>query len=298
MRRQIKNIHSDKSLTPQEKQRRIMELMNPNSRFNTVSSSLQNITFSAECSHYQRGCLLQCQECKLFVPCRLCHDAESSIGHNMNRFTVALIKCKTCQKEQSPHPNGKCQNKECAQVFGLYYCDVCHLYENDQTKRIFHCTECGICRIGSKDEYIHCIKCNHCIKCEVISAGEHTCFANTWANDCPICNESLSNSVKPLVLLKCGHGIHQECVQNYLIHDYRCPLCKKSVAQMNWEPMQTALNNMRDNGNVQFTITDTSGEILKKTCLCNDCGNHFTIERNVFSMYSCPSEECGSFNIS
>jgi RING finger/CHY zinc finger protein 1 len=220
----------------------------------------------------------------------LCHDATIT-EHSLDRFSVDTVKCIKCQTVQPP--NGKCIQENCKNIFGEYYCDICHLFENNKDKEIYHCIDCGICRVGKKENYRHCIKCNHCIHMD--SAENHKCFAGTW-NDCPICIDTLKDSTRPLFLLPCGHGTHTECMNKYLLSDYRCPICKKSIGNMDhvWERIKNSLEGLRGNVNIQLLSTD--GQVLTKNCICNDCGENYEIEKNVFNMYSCP--KCFSFNSS
>lgn len=303
LRKKIAEIHKNQSISPAEKQRLTMNLLNS---FNSnVSNPTQTETkastispsdnsgdnvIDGECSHYQRGCLLQCTTCKKFAKCRLCHDAVIT-DHHLDRFAVNTIKCKKCQTLQAP--SRICIIEECKNIFGEYYCDICHLFENNTEKEIYHCVECGICRIGKKENYRHCIKCNHCI--HIDSTETHKCFAGTW-NDCPICIDTLKDSTKPLFLLPCGHGTHTDCLRDYLQSDYRCPICKKSIGNMEhvWERIKKSLDDLR--GNVDIQLVSTDGVTLKKECICNDCGENYETEKNVFNMYSCP--KCHSFNSS
>jgi RING finger and CHY zinc finger domain-containing protein 1 len=244
----------------------------------------------SECSHYERLCLVECPfpSCRKYVKCRLCHDSIIT-DHQLDRFSICKVMCITCGEIQKV--SNEC--KKCHVVFAKYYCDVCHLFENNPQKEIFHCKQCGICRIGNSESYVHCSKCNLCINKEVYN--NHKCFVNTW-NDCSVCMEELKISVKQLFLLSCGHGIHVECLKTLLTSDYRCPLCKKSIGDMShaWERMTSDLNQMR--GNIQIDLITCAGEAIKKTCICNDCEKMFEVNRNVFNMYSCP--ECKSFNSS
>lgn len=42
----------------------------------------------------------------------------------------------------SPQAQQRCEG--CGNLFGEYYCDICHLFDCD--KKQYHCQECGICR--------------------------------------------------------------------------------------------------------------------------------------------------------
>lgn len=104
----------------------------------------------------------------------------------------------------SPRGGGKAQQRceGCDNLFGEYYCDICHLFDRD--KKQYHCGECGICRclgggggggegrrvgggeggrrhrlrpdafllrIGPKEDFFHCSKCNLCLSLSL--RGKH-----------------------------------------------------------------------------------------------------------------------------
>ena len=56
------------------------------------------------CTHYDRNCLLLCNTCQEFFPCRFCHDAckfdsgllPAAKRHKFDRYSVASVKCKSC----------------------------------------------------------------------------------------------------------------------------------------------------------------------------------------------------------
>ena len=302
IRKQIIAIHANTSMTPSEKQTSIMNLMRKSQKDKQeninieqtsnieLTSNNEHEIIASECTHYERLCLVECPDikCRKFVKCRLCHDSQIS-DHKLDRFSISNVMCMNCNEIQSV--SNKCI--KCETLFGKYYCNICHLFENNEGKDIFHCQDCGICRMGKAENFTHCPNCNLCINNELYN--NHKCFLNTW-NDCPVCMDELKNSVKQLFLLKCGHGIHVECLRVLLSNDYRCPLCKKSIGDMShaWDRMSQDLKEMR--GNAQIDLITSTGENMKKNCICNDCGKSFEVNRNVFNMYSCP--DCKSFNSS
>ena len=302
LRIEIKSIHADTSLSQFDKQRKIHTLMN-NYNLNKINCSKSVI--KEDCKHYQRGCQIECPDnnCKgeLFN-CRLCHDKVIT-DHSLDRFKINTVKCNECETIQPIQQS--CKNLECNTIFGNYYCDVCHLFENNTEKEIYHCVDCGICRVGNKDKYQHCTKCNHCINIETYET--HKCFDSTWG-ECPICMDSLKDSTLSLYLLECGHGAHLECIKTLLQSDYRCPLCKKSIGDMSntWDRMRNNIDNLRGNvisviGNNQpqlngINILNRDGSVKNRENICNDCGNNFITPQNVFNMYPC--DKCSSFNTS
>ena len=94
------------------------------------------------CKHYKRNVKLQCFKCNKWYTCRLCHDAVED--HTLPRRETKNMLCMICGTAQRAaeictHCTGRAAN---------YYCDICHLWEDDPNKSIYHCNDCGICRVG------------------------------------------------------------------------------------------------------------------------------------------------------
>ena len=104
------------------------------------------------CQHYERSVKLQCATCKKWYPCRLCHDAEED--HKLPRFETQHMLCMLCGTPQKA--SDVCI--ACGELAAQYYCDICKLWENRQSKPIYHCYDCGICRrgLGLGKDYVHC----------------------------------------------------------------------------------------------------------------------------------------------
>lgn len=154
------------------------------------------------CVHYERKCRLKCEECETFYPCRVCHDMRNyneqhahvkptseSYGaaaalksrfagirekvsgaeekkkeekpwkpHNFDPRQLKVISCNNCSTVQPPTQSCK----KCKITFGLYFCDICILYDNDTSKQQWHCHECGVCKVGGRHNYFHCETCKEC----------------------------------------------------------------------------------------------------------------------------------------
>ena len=274
---QIREIMKDLNLSSLEKQQKIKELQKNISNNFTKNITLNN-TENIICKHYDRNCLIISKCCNNVYGCRFCHNENED--HQINRFETDRIICKKCNIEQNI--SNKCIN--CNIEFGNYYCYICRLWFNDN-KTAYHCEKCGHCRTGNIDDYIHCEKCNICQNKTVYE--NHNCFTNSFELDCPICNNNLKDSIRPVINLKCGHGIHQECLKNNLINgNMNCPLCKMSVSDMNnlWEDLdeQILLQPMQ----LQYRR-------YKANILCNDCLKE-TINNYHFIGVKC--NNCGSYN--
>lgn len=188
-----------------------------------------------------------------------------------------------CNTPQTPSDNCCI---ECGVELAAYFCLECVLYDNDATKDIYHCDKCGICRLGlglGKD-YFHCDTCNICLSIDL--KERHKCLANTTHCNCPICNEYLFTLINKVVFMKCGHLIHENCYNELINHSYKCPLCKKTVVDVE----------------TQFRILDQ--EILQLPlplpynlwrCIigCNDCNGKSNVSYHVLGL---KCEYCKSYN--
>lgn len=107
---------------------------------------------SLGCQHYERNVKMQCNTCDKWYPCRLCHDAEED--HRLPRFETRHMLCMLCGTPQKA--SDVCVT--CGELTAQYYCSICKLWENRQSKPIYHCNDCGICRrgLGLGKDYVHC----------------------------------------------------------------------------------------------------------------------------------------------
>ena len=158
IRKRITEIHADNTISSSDKHRLIMEAMSmisivpmmsaPKKCEDIASKNTEikeikieereaqqksMIIIETDCNHYQRGCLVQCpdEQCKKFTKCRLCHDSKIN-DHQLDRFSIAIVLCSNCKEIQPIH--NKCS--KCDHIFGKYYCDICHLFENNVEKNL------------------------------------------------------------------------------------------------------------------------------------------------------------------
>ncbi|ORY46446.1 zf-CHY-domain-containing protein [Rhizoclosmatium globosum] len=257
LRKQIILIQQDSKIPPQEKAKRIQELMTSkwSSRdkgkstraslasnkledkrqdFNLIVPADRQMTFHDKssntigCKHYQRAAKLQAHCCGKWYTCRFCHDEVSD--HNIIRNLITTMMCMHCSTVQ---PAGQdCINVECQKRVAKYYCKECKLWDDDPRKNIYHCYDCGICRIGKGlgQDYFHCKKCNVCMAISL--KGRHKCIERNLESDCPICGEYMFTSTTTVIFMPCGHCIHYKCHQEYIQTSYQCPTCFKSLANM------------------------------------------------------------------
>lgn len=118
----------------------------------------EDISFG--CAHYKRNVKVQCHACRRWYTCRLCHDAVED--HKLDRPKTRHMLCMACGTPQRAAQNcGKCGLQS-----AWYYCGICKLWDDDNSKSIYHCDDCGICRKGEGlgKDFIHC-------KVSIFSAG-------------------------------------------------------------------------------------------------------------------------------
>jgi len=236
------------------------------------------------CKHYLRKCEIISPCCQKKYWCRLCHDEENDDNmidekskHRINRFEINQVECCNCHKIQSI----KQYCEYCQTCFGLYYCDICHLFD-DQDKKQFHCNGCGFCRIG-KDNFIHCDKCNMCINKEIYDT--HKCI-NVKDNVCSICMADMFTSTIPIYQLKCGHYLHTTCLTEMLHSSYKCPLCFQSI-------VDTDLLNQYIDQEISLTPMPDDYKDLMIKILCNDCHKESETKFHIFGL---KCQHCQGYN--
>jgi len=238
------------NISPGKKNKHIQQLLNSN-------KSNVNITIK-DCTHYIRHCRIIASCCNKVYDCRLCHDKYET--HNIDRFSTKEIICKICETKQ-PISN-KCV--QCNKNFAKYFCKKCNFWDSKK-KFIYHCKKCKICRSGKKNNFIHCDNCNGCIPKSKYT--DHICRKNIFDHDCPICMENLFSSTIPVSVLKCGHTIHLKCYQELRKFDYKCPICKKCVINVNWANYEYSVKMQKMPDEYKFWETNI---------LCNDCNKKST----------------------
>ncbi len=234
------------------------------------------------CEHYLSRCKIIAPCCNESFNCRICHDnikyyENNKDPHEIDRYSVKRIICTTCNLEQDLHQY--CTN--CNTCFGLYFCEKC-LVIDDIDKGQVHCEKCKICRVGDADFY-HCDGCNICISTKL--KGNHNCIDITDYN-CPICMDCISESIKEIHIMKCGHFIHTDCFLEYLKTSYTCPLCFVSIIDTE------EINKFYDK-EIEETPMPDDYKDTKVIILCNDC--HEESEVN-FHIIGLKCTNCSSYN--
>lgn len=239
------------------------------------------------CGHYVSSCKIISKCCNKEFGCRFCHDAAET-DHEINKYKIEEVVCNICKLRQ-PISNS-CINKECSnKLFASYYCDICHLYSHTPFSEIYHCNKCNICRLctfgSTRHDYMHCDKCGGCINKKIKET--HKCVEDSLKNDCCICLENIFLSREHVVMLPCGHAMHNSCYASYLQQDkLTCPLCRKTMIA---EDQQKMVNMYYDKLIELHPVT----EVMSISIKCNDC--EFSGEVN-FHPIGLKCEGCGSYN--
>ncbi|KAI1425550.1 hypothetical protein F5Y12DRAFT_359875 [Xylaria sp. FL1777] len=210
------------------------------------------------CQHYRRNVKLQCSTCNRWYTCRFCHDEVED--HSLIRKETRNMLCMFCGTAQKASQT--CVS--CEALAARYYCDICKLWNDDPDKPCYHCSDCGICRIGrgiGKDFY-HCKKCCACIA--ISTRLDHKCIERSIDCDCPICGDYMFTSPKRVCFMRCGHSIHRDCHDEYQKTSYKCPICSKSLCNMETEFHKLDLA-------IQAQPMPAKFKDVRAIVLCHDC---------------------------
>ncbi|GAW13202.1 hypothetical protein ANO14919_025820 [Xylariales sp. No.14919] len=210
------------------------------------------------CEHYRRNVKLQCSTCNRWYTCRFCHDKVED--HNLIRKETRNMLCMFCGTAQ--RASQACVS--CEALAARYYCDICKLWNDDPDKPCYHCSDCGICRIGhgiGKDFY-HCKKCCACIS--IATRSDHKCIERAIDCDCPICGDYMFTSPKQVCFMKCGHSIHRDCLHEHQQTSYKCPICNKSLHNMESQFRNLDLS-------IQAQPMPQEFKDARAIVLCHDC---------------------------
>ncbi|KAL1541564.1 zinc finger protein BRUTUS-like [Salvia divinorum] len=232
------------------------------------------------CKHYKRNCKLLAPCCNKLYTCIRCHDKQTD--HSADRKAITEMMCMKCMVIQ---PIGqKCMSQSCNGFsMGSYYCRICKLFDDE--RQIYRCPYCDVCRVGMGlgVDYFHCMKCNACM---AKALSIHICREKCLEDNCPICHECMFTSYTALRVLPCGHAMHSSCFQNYICSDYICPICSKSLGDM--QVCFGMLDSMLAEAKIPEEYSGRTQVIL-----CNDCEHRGTASFHwLHHKCSC----CGSYN--
>lgn len=78
------------------------------------------------------------------------------------------------------------------------------------------------------------------------------------------------SSPRPVVFMACGHSIHKKCYDQHMKLSYKCPICNKSLANM-----ETHFRNL--DVAIQGQPMPPEFRDTKAVILCNDCSGRSTV---------------------
>lgn len=230
------------------------------------------------CNHYRNSCTFFAKCCNYFYNCKRCHNEN-----NEHEFICNEIKCDSCSVLQ--RFSQKCES--CSLLFGTFCCEYCKLLDSTPDKFIFHCYKCGICRIGKREDYTHCDKCNCCLY--NLYFNDHKCLDNRLKRNCPICLEYLDTSTGKIMILRCGHSLHEKCMIDSLNEDnYKCPICYKLIGSLD------AFDEFID---LEIEMTPMPYDYKDKMVkvYCNECETKSETKFHILGL-KCKNEKCRSYN--
>lgn len=235
------------------------------------------------CEHYPRNCKIKAYCCQLWFVCRLCHD-QPCMDHAIDRFRTEEVMCMMCKTVQKVRRD--CIR--CGEVFAHYFCEKCKFYDNTPGKDIYHCDKCTICRVGKGigHDNFHCDRCGACVSIE--HSKTHRCLKKSLDANCPICDQYLFTSTKPVVYMRCGHTMHLHCFDDYTAEHFTCPLCHKTLTDMH--PYWSKVDELVKGEVMPPEYRNRVAEIL-----CHDCGKRSETPHH-FSYVKCMNPGCGSYN--
>ena len=226
-RSQIKEIQNNNDLTPSEKSKQIQKIMGGYDNFN-MNDNINIIN----CEHYPHK---KCNKfyfscCNAFFSCIRCHNGD----HETSLKYIACGECKLLQV-----PSNVCCDPKCNLSFSKNYCSKCFIWTE---KSIVHCDECGICRVGEVGSLFHCNNCDACF--DVKGKDFHKCINISYREQvCTYCLESTHSSQDSSVSLKCGHLVHNKCLQSAIKSGViTCPTCRKSMYDVDWSLLKHMIN--------------------------------------------------------
>ncbi|KAB2053368.1 hypothetical protein ES319_A12G183300v1 [Gossypium barbadense] len=232
------------------------------------------------CKHYKRNCKLFAPCCNQLYTCIHCHNEVAD--HKLDRKSVTKMMCMKCLVIQ---PIGfTCSMVSCHNLsMGKYYCRICKLFDDE--RQIYHCPYCNLCRVGKGlgVDYFHCMNCNACMS---RSLSLHVCREKSFEDNCPICHEDFFSSTAPVKALPCGHMMHSACFQDYTCTHYTCPICSKSLGDMQ------VYFKMLDAFLAEEKIPEEHHD-RNQAILCNDCETKGTAPYH-WKYHKCSN--CGSYN--
>ncbi|XXG97010.1 kinetochore-associated Ndc80 complex subunit spc25 [Hypoxylon texense] len=156
---------------------------------------------------------------------------------------------------------------QCSTCNRWYTCRFCHDKVEDHnlirkdTKNML-CMFCGTAQRAGET----------CCACIAIGQEkDHKCIERSTDCDCPICGDYMFTSPKAVCFMKCGHSIHRQCLDQHMKVAYKCPICNKSLVNMELQFRNLDLAIQTQPMPAEFQDT-------RALVLCNDCSAKSSVE--------------------
>lgn len=237
----------------------------------------KNYDLAINCPHKKIKCNIISPCCGKEFMCSLCHDeyySQKSNDHKMNGKKVTRIVCLKCEEYQDI--SNQCT--KCNIKFAEYYCDKCKVFGD--TNSGYHCDKCNACLLGPKNKFSHCDGCGCCVEKRIINT--HKCLPNRMCGRCTICMDSMENG-ESIIIMKCGHSLHEKCYRSLIENSYKCPECFKTIKDMTQEFLLLDMDISRQ------PMPETKIIGIK----CNDCEDMHNAK---FHYLGTKCKKCGSYN--
>ncbi|KAF3011497.1 hypothetical protein E8E14_007559 [Neopestalotiopsis sp. 37M] len=128
--------------------------------------------------------------------------------------------------------------------------------------------------------------CNACLN--INFENRHKCIERLLDCDCPICGEYMFNTTRGICHMKCGHTLHKDCWDEHIKHAYKCPICSKSIVNM--ETQFRRLDIAIETQPMPEKFQDTRAIVS-----CNDCSAKTTVKYHWLGL---KCAVCQSYNTS
>lgn len=242
------------------------------------------------CRHYKKNCKIHTECCNKWYVCKFCHNNKED--HSLDTSNIDKIVCMECKTVQDV--SNKCINEDCGITFSKYFCTKCKYHNDDINTELYHCDKCNMCIKGSEDEFQHCDGCNMCMHISIIN--NHKCIANRNDSACPICHIMIKDSpAEPMILEQCNHIIHIDCFNSYIISNYKCPICIKTITDFGFhKDIFKRYDEILEYERHQIPYEYRNAMVRIS---CNDCGEKSETDYH-FELHKCQNDICQSYNTS
>lgn len=99
-------------------------------------------------------------------------------------------------------------------------------------------------------------------------------------SDCSICLESIKKSEHRIILKRCKHQFHKDCIMNWILQKNSCPLCRTPVKT------QFELTNHGNKFNLKISEKNFSIDFMKDGKKNNTCFTYKSLKKIETTQYN------------